>query len=151
MFPSLQKMLLKPTMAQEIEKDALNRAEALHNTWGRGLRSRKEERVLDDLMWRHYESKDTVEKSGGEGRPLTRRVFQRRDAPIWSLYACVVCVDENRLCPDHQFVLYDELTGVTGYVAHVVAEGRYDEPVVPLDGIPLQSRRANSRLSISDH
>lgn len=128
-------------MAHEVERDALNRIEALHLTWARGLRSRKEDRVLDDLMWRHYESKDRVEDNAEAGRKLTRRVFQRRDAPVWSLYACPVCVDDERLCPDHQFVLYDELTGVTGYVSHVVAMGRYEEPNLPVVGVPLSSRR----------
>lgn len=117
-------------LASELETDVINRIEALQLTWSRGLRQRREDRILDDLMMRHRPEKDhyLVSEDKKETPKRERMVFQRRDAPVWSLYACVVCMDERRDCPEHEFHLYHNLVGIDGYVNHVLAEGRFDEP-----------------------
>jgi hypothetical protein len=140
--------------------DMQDQVESLLCTWSSGLRKRREDKVREDLMMRHRSEKpDTRSKdknnsssssSSSNGNTknnnipiLTRMVFHRRDAPIWSLYACVVCLDLNRLCNEHEFVLDGE-QGVNGYVSHVVSEGWYNEPPKPADHIP--SSRSRSRM-----
>lgn len=137
-------------MASDLEKDLVNRIEALHTTWGRGLRQRREEKIMDDLMMRHRPEKDLFEVVSDtdntlkEPRKRERMVFQRRDAPVWSLYSCVICMDPHRDCPDHEFQLYHDVVGIDGYVSHVLAEGRFDEPSAARYNEPRRRRRNTS-------
>lgn len=140
---------------KEVEEDLKNRSDSLMKAWGRGLRQRRADRVKEDLMHRHRPDKDQYERlMDGTQKPV-RMVFQRREAPVWSLYACVVCMDDERICHEHEFVMYDLPTAIHGYVQHVLSEGWFDEPIAPVASLHRRRCRrhpcdVNTPLTDSD-
>lgn len=114
------------------EEDHRLRQDSLQSKLGRELRHRREEAIRDDLTWRHKREKDRYQKVADQATrvKLVRMVFHRRDAPVWSLYTCRLCLDASCVCPKHEFVIDNPRCGVNGYIHHVLSEGRFDEPHV---------------------
>lgn len=82
----------------------------------------EKEDVEDDLWERHLPDKNTyISRSEGR-RVIHRRVFQRRDAPSWSLDNCHYCMCTDIVCKNHQFELYGN-KGVDAYVKEVMETG----------------------------
>lgn len=80
------------------------------------------EEVMDDLWERHIPNKNTyITRSEGR-RAIHRRVFQRRDAPGWSLDNCHYCMCTDMVCKNHQFELYGR-KGIDDYVKEVMETG----------------------------
>ena len=79
------------------------------------------EDVRDDLWERHIPEKNTYVDRDGR-KVIHRRVFQRRDAPGWSLDNCHYCLCPGVVCRNHQFELIGN-KGVDAYVAEVMQTG----------------------------
>jgi hypothetical protein len=70
---------------------------------------------IEDLWRRNVPDKTTRLQLKGGQIIVTRRVFQKKSAPVWAFYDCTRCRDIDFVCKKHQFALFGH-DGVRHYV-----------------------------------